>query len=65
MNQTDFGRKFGVTAMSVSRWEDGTNEPPADVYINLGTMADGEDGWYFWNRAGLTKTVLRAAARKK
>jgi transcriptional regulator with XRE-family HTH domain len=30
-SQTDMGRELGVSAMSVSRYERGTNEPPRNV----------------------------------
>lgn len=31
LSQAEFGDKFGVSAMAVSYWESGTNEPPAKV----------------------------------
>jgi SOS-response transcriptional repressor LexA len=53
LNQTDFGQKLGVSAMGVSRWECGVQEPPAGAYIELGNLAGDPDCWYFWARAGL------------
>src|SRR5947209_11871450 len=50
-SQTDLGRKLGFSAMAISRWERGVQEPPADSYIQLGNMVG--DPWYFWGRAGL------------
>jgi transcriptional regulator with XRE-family HTH domain len=35
LNQSEFGAKLGVTAMSVSRWEAGTNEPPAECNVKM------------------------------
>jgi SOS-response transcriptional repressor LexA len=53
LDQTGFGRKFHSSAMAVSRWERGVQEPPAHVYIELGNLAGDPDCWYFWGRAGL------------
>ena len=39
--------------MAVSRWERGTQEPPANVYIQLGNITGDPECWYFWGRAGL------------
>jgi SOS-response transcriptional repressor LexA len=39
--------------MAVSRWERGAQEPPADLYIQLGNLAGDPECWYFWERAGL------------
>ncbi len=61
LSQTEFARKLNVSAMAVSRWERGINEPPANCYISLGKLA-GQDGcWYFWERAGITKNDVRRA----
>ncbi len=56
LNQNDFASKFGVTAMSVSRWEAGTNEPPADCTVRLAKLS-GEPAtfWFFLGQIGLTK----------
>jgi DNA-binding XRE family transcriptional regulator len=59
LSQTGFARKLDVSAMAVSRWERGVNEPPANCYIAMGKLA-GQDGcWSFWERAGLTKNDVR------
>ena len=61
LSQTEFARKLDVSAMAVSRWERGINEPPANVYLALGKLC-GQDGcWYFWERAGITKSDVRRA----
>ena len=58
-SQTEFAGKLDVSAMAVSRWERGINEPPSHCYIALGKLA-GQDGcWFFWERAGLTKNDVR------
>src|SRR4051812_4536301 len=52
-SQTDLGKKLGFSAMAVSRWERGVQEPPASSYIQLGNMVGDPNCWYFWGRAGL------------
>ena len=51
----DFAKKIGVSAMTISRWECGVNQPVAEYYIVLGRLAGPPDCWIFWGRAGLTK----------
>lgn len=52
-SQGELARKLNTSAMAVSRWERGTQEPPADLYIQLGNLAGDPECWYFWERAGL------------
>jgi DNA-binding XRE family transcriptional regulator len=52
-SQTDLGNKLGFSAMAISRWENGVQEPPAESYIQLGNMVGDPKCWYFWGRAGL------------
>jgi SOS-response transcriptional repressor LexA len=60
LNQTEFGSLIGFSAMAVSRWERGAQEPPSHGYISLGNLAPQSTCWYFWERAGLrTENVLR------
>jgi SOS-response transcriptional repressor LexA len=60
VSQTEFGQKLGVSAMGVSRWECGVQEPPARAYIELGNLAGDPDCWNFWARAGLrTEDLMR------
>jgi transcriptional regulator with XRE-family HTH domain len=59
LSQTEFARKLDVSAMAVSRWERGINQPPANCYIALGKLAGAEGCWFFWERAGLTKNDVR------
>jgi SOS-response transcriptional repressor LexA len=59
MNQARLGEELQYSAMAVSRWERGIQEPPADVYITLGKLATGPDRWFFWERAGLRKTDVQ------
>jgi phage repressor protein C with HTH and peptisase S24 domain/DNA-binding XRE family transcriptional regulator len=68
LTQGELGKRLNVTAMAVSRWERGDNEPPADSYIRLGNMADDPLCWFFWGRAGLSTAdvmrVLPTASRR-
>jgi len=59
MSQSHFGEELQYSAMAVSRWERGSQEPPANAYIKLGKLATGPDRWFFWERAGLKKTDLQ------
>lgn len=54
--------------MSVSRWERGILEVPANIYIKLGNLAGDPLCWYFWGCAGLrSEDVMRVlpAARDR
>lgn len=58
LSQTAFGSRLHYSAMAVSRWESGTQEPPAQCYIQLGNLAGEPDCWIFWSRAGLKSSDL-------
>jgi SOS-response transcriptional repressor LexA/DNA-binding transcriptional regulator YiaG len=58
LDQTAFGQKVHASAMGVSRWERGVQEPPSHSYIELGNLAGDPDCWYFWGRAGLRNEDL-------
>jgi transcriptional regulator with XRE-family HTH domain len=56
---TAFGKVLGVSAMAVSRWENGDNEPPGECYAKMGNMAPAVNTrLYFWQRAGIDIEVL-------
>lgn len=60
LTQSELGRRLRTSAMAISRWERGDNEPPADIYIRLGNIANDPLCWFFWGRAGLsTADVMR------
>jgi len=59
LSQTELARKLHVSAMAISRWERGVNEPPSHSYIALGKLAGNDGCWYFWERAGITKSDVR------
>jgi SOS-response transcriptional repressor LexA/DNA-binding XRE family transcriptional regulator len=58
LSQTALGSRLHYSAMAVSRWESGTQEPPAQCYIQLGNMAGDPECWTFWSRAGLKSSDL-------
>src|SRR3954465_4454882 len=53
MSQSELGRRLSSSAMAVSRWERAVQEPPANIYIQLGNITGDPECWYFWGRAGL------------
>lgn len=55
LSQTEFANRLGVSAMAVSRWERGINEPPSKCYVMLGKMSGPEECWFYWERIGITK----------
>src|SRR3954453_10114386 len=58
MSQSELGRRLSSSAMAVSRWERAVQEPPANIYIQLGNMTGDPECWYFWGRAGLQSEDL-------
>jgi phage repressor protein C with HTH and peptisase S24 domain len=59
VSQAQFGEELQYSAMAISRWERGIQEPPAEAYIKLGKLTTGQDRWLFWERAGLRKTDIQ------
>ncbi len=55
LNQSDFGKLFRTSAMSVSCWERSKNLPSSRELIRLGLLAKEWqlNGWLFWRLAGL------------
>jgi SOS-response transcriptional repressor LexA len=58
MNQSSFGHEVHASAMGVSRWERGAQEPSSHSYIELGNLAGDPECWFFWGRAGLSSEDL-------
>jgi DNA-binding XRE family transcriptional regulator len=61
LSQAGLARKLKVSAMAVSRWERGINEPSSSIYVQLGKMAGSADCWYFWGLAGMTRQDVEKA----
>jgi SOS-response transcriptional repressor LexA len=60
LNQPELGLRLHYSAMAVSRWERGEQEPTDRAYIELGNLAGNPKCWYFWGRGGLhSETLLR------
>jgi transcriptional regulator with XRE-family HTH domain len=58
-----FAKGLGVSAMAVSHWENGDNEPSGDHYAKMGNMAPAANTrLYFWQRAGIDIEVLSSTA---
>src|SRR6202521_3346589 len=53
VSQSELGKQMNASAMAVSRWERGVQEPPANINIQLGNLTGDPECWYFWDRAGL------------
>jgi SOS-response transcriptional repressor LexA len=58
LDQAAFGERLRCSAMTVSRWERGVQEPPSHAYIELGNLSGDPACWYFWGRAGLRNEDL-------
>jgi SOS-response transcriptional repressor LexA len=58
MSQSELGKQMNASAMAVSRWERGVQEPPANIYVQLGNLTGDPECWYFWARAGLSSDDL-------
>jgi SOS-response transcriptional repressor LexA len=58
ISQSELGKQMNSSAMAVSRWERGVQEPPANIYIQLGNVTGDPECWYFWGRAGLSSEDL-------
>jgi SOS-response transcriptional repressor LexA len=58
MNQSAFGHEVNSSAMGVSRWERGAQEPSSHSYIELGNLAGDPECWFFWGHAGLSSEDL-------
>src|SRR5437764_5425441 len=63
LSQAALARKLNVSAMAPSRWERGVNQPPAEVFVELGKLAGTGKCWYFWGHAGLRKSDVAAVMR--
>src|SRR5579872_2578541 len=59
LSQAEFGSRLQYSAMAVSRWETGKQEPTSRCFIQMGNMARSPDCWFFWARAGLKSADLR------
>jgi peptidase S24-like protein/helix-turn-helix protein len=53
LSQAALGSRLHYSAMAVSRWEAGSQEPPARCLIQLGNLSGEPECWWFWARTGL------------
>jgi transcriptional regulator with XRE-family HTH domain len=60
LNQAELGLRLHYSAMAISRWERGEQEPTDRAYIELGNLSGNPKCWHFWGRAGLhSENLLR------
>src|SRR2546427_1028760 len=52
-SQSEWEKQLNPPAMAFSRGKRGAQEPPANIYIQLGNITGDPECWYFWGRAGL------------
>src|SRR3984957_2774388 len=58
LSQSEFGSRLHYSAMAVSRWETGKQEPTSRCFIQIGNIAGPPQCWLFWARAGLKSADL-------
>ena len=54
LSQAQLAARLNCSAMAVSRWERGLQEPPTRCLLEMGIMAGRTHGWTLWNLAGIT-----------
>ncbi len=62
MSQTDLADYLGASQPAVSAWEADDRQPPTDVLVKLGNLADYPDCMWFWQRAGMKEQPMLSAA---
>lgn len=58
LSQTQLANKLGVSAMAVSRWERGENEPGQHLIGLAKLTRTPQQFWFFIEKMGLTKRDL-------
>ena len=61
ITQSALAQKLKVSAMSVSRWERGVQEPSSQIFVRLGHLASDQLKWDFWELAGLEREQVESA----
>ncbi len=65
LTQAGLAERLGVSPATVSRWIQGKYEPTAEGYLSLGNLASGQDGMYFWERAGVDTSAFPDASFRR
>jgi transcriptional regulator with XRE-family HTH domain len=65
LTQAGLAERLGVSPATVSRWIQGKYEPTAQGYVALGNLAHGQDGLYFWERAGVDTSAFPEATFRR
>ena len=60
LSQMQLATRLNYSAMAISRWERGLQEPPTRCLIEMGKMAGPKQGLAFWKMAGITIEDVRA-----
>src|SRR5277367_244034 len=55
LSPCDLGSRIGFSAMTISRWERGEQEPPSHGYISLGNLSRNATCWFFLGTRWPTK----------
>src|SRR3989475_8666232 len=61
-SQSEWEKQLNPPAMAFSRGKRGAQEPPANIYIQLGNITGDPECWYFWGRAGLHSGDLKCVS---
>ncbi len=65
LTQAGLAERLGVSPATVSRWIQGKYEPTAEGYVALGNLAQGGEGMYFWERAGIDTSAFPEASLRR
>ena len=63
LSQTAFGKKFHSSAMAVSRWKRGVQEPTARSYIEIGNLAGDPSAGIFGDVPDFATKIWCASCR--
>lgn len=60
LTQHSFADRLQVRPQVVASWEQGRREPSAGSYQHLAQLAPPKDAWFFLEKIGVTKELVRA-----
>jgi transcriptional regulator with XRE-family HTH domain len=60
LTQHSFADRLRVRPQVVASWEQGRREPAASSYQQLARLAPPDDAWFFLEKIGVTKELVRA-----
>ena len=65
LSQMQLATRLNYSAMAISRWERGLQEPPTRCLIEMGKLAGPKQGLAFWKMAGITIEDVRAMLNER